>query len=309
MARTRIIFVIFVVILVYALIFCSFSSKKQRKGSVFQNSTQNVFVTVACGDRTNEALVMIKSALMFSSVNHPLKFVVITETDLFEKLEEKLTTFSHKYSHFSYSLLKTTFPDEKWRKLFKPCAAQRLFLPSMLQLDRVIYLDSDIIFLSPPHELHQFFRRFNHSQLAGMTAETESEGIGWYPRFARHPFYGKFGINSGVMLMDLKMMREQKWEQQLEPIYEHFKFRIVFGDQDLINIYFSLNPHQLFMLPCEVNFRPDHCMYMQMCDALDGIKLIHGNRGYFHKNENEPVFSQIYSAIQKVRLKLGPFSR
>lgn len=121
-------------------------------------------------------------------------------------------------------------------------------------------------------------------------------------RFARHPFYGKFGINSGVMLMNLTQMRAIKWEQQLLPIYEKYNLNLVFGDQDIINIYFHFHPEQLFLLPCEYNYRPDHCMYISFCKSADkGIKLIHGNRGYFHKAENQPIFSQIYNSFQKVK--------
>lgn len=120
-------------------------------------------------------------------------------------------------------------------------------------------------------------------------------------RFARHPFYGKYGLNSGVMLMNLKKMRESKWHQQIPKIYGRYNLSLVFGDQDIINIYFNFNPDQLYLLPCDVNYRPDFCMYTSMCPVNNGIKVIHGNRGYFHNPENQPIFSQIYNAIQMVR--------
>lgn len=42
-----------------------------------------------------------------------------------------------------------------------------------------------------------------------MAPEHEEPRIGWYNRFARHPYYGKTGINSGVMLMNLTRIREK----------------------------------------------------------------------------------------------------
>lgn len=103
------------------------------------------------------------------------------------------------------------------------------------------------------------------------------------------------------MLMNFTKMREIKWEQQLLPIYEKYNLNLVFGDQDILNIYFHFHPEQLLLLPCEYNYRPDHCMYLDLCkSAVDGIKIIHGNRGYFHKAENQPIFSQIYDSFQKV---------
>jgi len=50
--------------------------------------------------------------------------------------------------------------------------------------------------------------RFNSSQLAGMAPEHEATQIGWYNRFARHPYFGKTGINSGVMLFNLTRVRQ-----------------------------------------------------------------------------------------------------
>lgn len=103
------------------------------------------------------------------------------------------------------------------------------------------------------------------------------------------------------MLMDLRRMREWGWERKLLPLYEEFKSSVVFGDQDLVNIYFSYHPHQLHLLPCEYNYRPDYCMYGdKLCLATQGIRIIHGNRGFFHREETEPVFSQLYSALRKV---------
>lgn len=304
--RAKLFLVLVILILVYIVINIVFSdSRKAVKSLSSVASTEAVFVNVACGvDRVEEVLVSIKSALIFSSTKQRLRFIVVSEPELFSRLEEKLDIFRLHFKLFSYSLVKTAFPDEKWSKLFKPCASQRLFLPSLLPTyDKVAYVDSDTLFLSPPHSLWKRFSLFNATQLAAMTAETESENIGWYPRFARHPFYGKFGLNSGVMLMDLKRMREWGWERKLVPLYEEFKSSVVFGDQDLVNIYFSYNPHQLHLLPCEYNYRPDYCMYGdKLCLATQGIKLIHGNRGFFHREETEPIFSQLYSAMRKVAI-------
>lgn len=42
-----------------------------------------------------------------------------------------------------------------------------------------------------------------------MAPEHEEPRIGWYNRFARHPYYGKTGVNSGVMLMNMTRMRRK----------------------------------------------------------------------------------------------------
>lgn len=136
-----------------------------------------------------------------------------------------------------------------------------------------------------------------------MAPESESRNTGWYTRFARHPFYGQFGLNSGVMLMNLTRMRERNFEAAIQPIYEKFKSQLAWGDQDLLNIYFNFNPDELFELTCDYNYRPDHCMYTSQCGIEDGVKVLHGNRGYFHKLEGgkQGIFREIYNAIEEVR--------
>lgn len=87
---------------------------------------------VVCGDRLHEALTMLKSALVFAS--RPLQFVILAEQNLIPAFSEKLSEWrliSNKT--FDFLLRPITFPDGSdvamWKKLFKPCAAQRLFLP------------------------------------------------------------------------------------------------------------------------------------------------------------------------------------
>lgn len=305
----KLLIISFVLVIVYIAIYCySNSVFETRAINRLKNvSSETIICSVVCGvERAEEVIVTIKSALIFSTANHRLKFVIVTEKDLFELLEEKLESFQTFFKNFSFELVEIKFPDtetEMWRKLFKPCASQRLFLPSLLPYKSIIYVDSDTLFLSPPHQLFNHFTSFNSSQIAGLTFESENVNTGWYSRnFSRHPYYGRFGVNSGVMLMNLERMRELKWEQQMLPIYQKYNFKLVFGDQDIINIYFAYHPDQLYILPCEFNYRPDLCMYMSFCSAFNGIQLIHGNRGYFHKPEDQPIFSQFYDTFQKVKV-------
>jgi UDP-xylose:glucoside alpha-1,3-xylosyltransferase len=47
-----------------------------------------VLAVVACGDRLDETLVMLKSALTFTQA--PLRFIIFAEDDLIESFNEKV---------------------------------------------------------------------------------------------------------------------------------------------------------------------------------------------------------------------------
>uniref|UniRef100_A0ABM5FJF1 UDP-D-xylose:beta-D-glucoside alpha-1,3-D-xylosyltransferase n=1 Tax=Pogona vitticeps TaxID=103695 RepID=A0ABM5FJF1_9SAUR len=224
---------------------------------------------VACGERLEETLIMLKSAVLFS--NRKLKFHIFAEDSLKPEFERKM-------------ILK--------------------------DVDSLLYVDTDVLFLRPIDDLWGFLKAFNSTQLAAMAPEHEIPKIGWYSRFARHPYYGTTGVNSGVMLMNLTRIRNAQfknsmiptgltWEEMLYPLYQKYKNYITWGDQDLLNIIFYFNPECLYLFPCQWNYRPDHCMYGSNCKGAEeeGISILHGNRGVYH-DDKQPTFKALYEVIR-----------
>ncbi|XP_029969313.1 glucoside xylosyltransferase 1 [Salarias fasciatus] len=278
---------------------------------------------VACGERLDETVTMIKSAVLFSIKR--LYVHIFAEDQLHASFMEALESWpGFIRSRFNYTVYSISFPSEnaaEWKKLFKPCASQRLFLPLILKdVDSVVYVDSDIIFLQPVDHLWAFLSQFNASQLAAMAPEHEEPRIAWYNRFARHPFYGRTGVNSGVMLMNMTRMRSTffkndmtpvalRWEELLMPLLQKYKLNITWGDQDLLNIIFHYNPESLLEFPCQWNYRPDHCIYGSNCASAeeDGIFILHGNRGVYH-DYKQPAFRAVYEAIKKYAFGADPLT-
>ncbi|XP_030633612.1 glucoside xylosyltransferase 2 [Chanos chanos] len=279
---------------------------------------------VACGNRLEETLNMVKSALLFSVKK--IKFHIFAEHDLSSQFKKGLSNWPHPFSSkFEYTIYPITFSvgnAEEWKKLFKPCAAQRLFLPVILKdVDSLLYVDTDVIFLRPMDDIWKFLKAFNSTQLAAMAPEHEIPKIGWYSRFARHPFYGVTGVNSGVMLMNLTRIRKTlfknsmiaaglSWEDLLHPLYQKYKNHITWGDQDLLNIIFHYNPECLYIFPCQWNYRPDHCMYGSNCKGAEeeGVSILHGNRGVYH-DDKQPAFKVVYDAIREYPLEENMFQQ
>ncbi|KAM9854669.1 glucoside xylosyltransferase 1 [Aulostomus maculatus] len=291
------------------------SSFRERPGSaVEQSDERSHLAVVACGPRLEETLTMLKSAVLFS--RKPLKFYIFAENELHDSFRNELDSWPMAVQpKFNFTIYPITFPgdnEKEWKKLFKPCASQRLFLPLILrEVDSLIYVDTDILFLRPVEDIWALLSQFNASQLAAMAPEHEEPRIGWYNRFARHPYYGKTGINSGVMLMNMTRLRETffkndmttvalQWKEILMPLLQKYKLNITWGDQDLLNIIFHHNPESLYVFPCQWNYRPDHCIYGSNCQQAEkeGVFILHGNRGVYH-DDKQPAFRAVYEAIQK----------
>lgn len=270
----------------------------------------------ACGDRIEEALVMVKSAVLFTRGH--LTFHIFADDTLRPQFQERLAAWPERArQRFTVELYPISYPGvedvEKWRALFKPCATQRLFMPYLVRgTERALYVDTDILFLRPPEEVWRFFGEFAPEQLAALAPETESAGGSWYARFAKHPFYAPHGMNSGVMLMHFARMRERRWRERMIDYRARFS-SVPWGDQDLINIYFHDSPEELLVFPCDFNYRPDHCRYGSDCRPAEvsGPSILHGNRQAFHTGKI-PLYKAIYDAFDAFDLSepreklLGP---
>ena len=104
-----------------------FNNNKQP----IQISQEIQIAAVVCGNRVNETLVMVKSAVIMSSCI--IKFILFADVAATVMLNKTVTTWPENIvKRIKMDLRPITFPADKaeeWKKLFKPCASQRLFLP------------------------------------------------------------------------------------------------------------------------------------------------------------------------------------
>ncbi|XP_052065868.1 glucoside xylosyltransferase 2-like isoform X1 [Mytilus californianus] len=262
---------------------------------------------VACGDRAEETIVLLKSAVLFTT--GPLIFHIFAEFDFQPMFKQKLDNWPAKYKRkFLYYLYNVTFPTgnpQEWKKMFKPCATQRLFIPSLLKdVDSLLYVDTDILFLRPVDDIWRFFDQFNSAQLAALVPEHEDKAASNY-RFARHPYYGESGLNSGVLLMNLTRIRKSTWIDSMVKYYIQYKPIIRYGDQDLLNIYFYHHIDELYVYSCEWNYRTDHCVNKSICKDIErnGVSVLHGSRRVM-QNEDQPTFKAVYTAFKEHNISL-----
>ncbi|XP_014666199.1 PREDICTED: xyloside xylosyltransferase 1-like [Priapulus caudatus] len=200
---------------------------------------------------------------------------------------------SHLQAHFSY----------------KPGAyySDALFFLSValhrvLDLRRVIMLDSDLEFRGDIGALYDHFARFKDGHVMGMAHEmqpvyrhTFSAYRGRHPgtRVGGPPPGGLTGYNSGVVLLDLDRMRRSREYNDLlnasviSDLAAKYSFKGHLGDQDFFTLI-SLEHEDLFYtLPCTWNYQlctwwRDHGytdIFEQYFTCEGDVMVYHGNCG------------------------------
>ncbi|CAL4123450.1 unnamed protein product, partial [Meganyctiphanes norvegica] len=218
------------------------------------NNEEPIFMIVVCGGSgTNEntqknyknqlrqTAVLLKSAAALTKTY--LRFLVITDSkSIYEDITASFHSWSPEYQHrLSLEYHPVWYPADRSDviAMYKPCSTQRLFLPSMFpQIDATIYVDTDAIFMRPPEDLWNEFVNFAPDHVMGISTEAY-----WYKSSENKvPYYGKNGLNAGLILMNLTRLRHfpgEDWTQASMNILDQFKNDLKLGDQDIINVLFN----------------------------------------------------------------------
>jgi len=268
-------------------------------------SSKKIFhlIVVACGSindkinplngnsgsrQFNQIKGLIKSAILMTQER--LHFHFIVDDDAFYDslttiVDEMLELYRNKVVMTKHD---AWFPQERpdLKTIFKPCATERLFIPLMFpDLSKIVYIDTDTVFLRPPEHLFQLFNQFNEDQFISMNVNN----LAWKWLVPQGiPIY-KNGFNSGVMLMDIQKARrpERNWLQRVLEIIDNYKEKLRFGDQDVLNILFASSPENIFDLPCHWNLLKNDCETKDAgkcrLEQINEVSLVHGGGSIFIK--------------------------
>lgn len=138
-------------------------------------------VIVLCGDRLAEVKTLIKSIVHFSRRSE-LAFYLFADEALLPDAQEYLRTWNGSTLPWvTYDVRPLAFPSDAvktWKKLFRMCASQRLFIPDLLlEVNRAIYLDTDTLLVRDIADLWDYFDKFNATHLSAMIKEGEVASV------------------------------------------------------------------------------------------------------------------------------------
>ena len=163
-----------------------------------------------CGDKPMQKGILLSSMSLIKNVDEPLNIYILT-VDYREKginykpvdkafakyLEEKLNKSDIKVNIFLVDVTRyfvEELPEANMQSRFTACCMLRLFADKTDIKDRVLYLDTDVL-------CRKGFRDFYHQNMDGIEIAGVSD---YYGRW----LFGDGYINSGVMLMNMRMIRQ-----------------------------------------------------------------------------------------------------
>lgn len=132
----------------------------------------------------------------------------------------------------------------------------KLVIPDLLPetVEKVITVDTDMLFNHDITELWDHFEKFNSEQMLGFAWEQQS----WAPdcKETVQTVIPWSGINGGLALLHLKRMRQMNWENLWHTVerMQHFKRGyLVEGEQEIFRTIIRKIPQVYYKLPCEWN--------------------------------------------------------
>lgn len=186
----------------------------------------------------------------------------------------------------------------------------RIFLPDLFeQYDKAIYLDSDIVV---PGDITELYRTDLQGNYMGVVNDYSIAGIpplvDYVENFVGvdHTRY----FNSGILLMDFKVLREKQLGQRFLEILNRENFDTIAPDQDYLNFLCKDKVLQLprtwDSMPCELpEFEDPQIIHYNLFDkpwCYDNIKYEDYFWKYARKTdcyEEIKAFKEAYSEDQK----------
>ena len=135
------------------------------------------------------------------------------------------------------------------------------FLPLLLpNKNRIIYADTDILFLDAPSKLWSHFVNMKQSHMMALAREYKY-GSSYFSHYPTE------SLNSGVILMDLNNMRENKFQEMAFETYDKMHNYYLSSDQDIFDIILGHFPEKLLIIPQQFNW------LSFICGDLQGVIL------------------------------------
>lgn len=208
--------------------------------------------------------------------NKVKKIYLIIEDDNIPYITEKQVEFININNTPEY--IKETSPN--YNTKYSKMSYVRCYFTKLLKDDKILYVDVDTLVTNNIEDLWKIDLQEN--VLAGV-----HEGGEWNKYLNTYGLDDTY-INSGVLLMDLKKIREEKLDESMIYLLNNKKF--AFPDQDVINLVCR---NRIYYLDNIYNSS-------ETTGIVDNAKIIHyirGNKGWISKSPRSEIWSKYHKEM------------
>ncbi len=188
-------------------------------------------IAVACDNSfVNHTIVTLNSLKKFNS--NRCFFIHILDSGITGKFRLKFKLFLYQYG-FKFKFHKMDYKSIKSAPVSHHvtlASYNRIFLSSVLDkdLERILYLDSDIIILGSIDNLY-------NCDLSNFFVAAAGETISCKDRERLEFFDDEQYFNAGILVVNLKKWRESNIESNLVDFIKNHSSKIKYWDQDVLN--------------------------------------------------------------------------
>lgn len=219
--------------------------------------------------------VALTSMIANASKDYRYRVIVINE-NLSDANKDKLKKLENDNFEIVFSCIKESLEaitDRVENRLrcdyFTLTIYYRLFIADMFpEYDKGIYIDSDVVI---PGDISQLYNVDLKDNIIGACQDRSVENIWEITNYMENAVgvKSKEYVNSGMLLMNLKVMREKQFSSNFLRLLEKYHFDCIAPDQDYINA--MCNGKILYL-----DYRWD-TMPIKDGEKLDNPKIIHYN--------------------------------
>ena len=205
-------------------------------------------LTVCGSDVQQYAITHLKSWMLHQPPNTTYTFYILTDDTALQSTHFStiLATWPRQPTLHFLNILTLASLYQSHLNEFKRCATARVYLPLLLPttVQKVVYMDVDTLLLGDPRRVWQHFDLFHSNRtLVAFAWETSYADIStnWYLKQPTvFPFVAPWGLNSGVMLMDVSAVRLWQWRgknytELMVDVLDRYRKELKLGDQDWYN--------------------------------------------------------------------------
>ncbi|XP_057340323.1 xylosyl- and glucuronyltransferase LARGE1-like [Microplitis mediator] len=273
----------------------------------YENDCNYIEIAMVCaGYNSTQSLITVIKSLLFYRTK-PLRFHFIVDEISNRTLTVLFKTWNLPHVNVTFYSASVWIPKVSWvrnKHYSGVYGLLKLILPEILSIEKVVLLDTDVTVLNDIYDLWKIFHEMdsdNKNKYELALAENQSD---WYIKISESgqrpwPAIGR-GFNTGVMLMNLKALRENKfselWINTTQVVIKEL-YETSLADQDIINAVIKDNPRMVFILDCTWNVQlSDHTISDQCYTKAKQIRILHWNspRKQNVKNKNSNDFNKMH---------------